>query len=414
MPLFTNKLAPVVRTCVDKDTELDFRPNVTTLDEVRLVVAENVGRMANEIKIKNINSGKFLEEGAEFMEAADYKVVNISGREHSEEFWFEGLCIHAVNLDNKGLQRCLKLFLKETRPRNFAREKLIIWCAQNNYHRALDMVLTVIQFIEKEELKEENDNEKKILKTGKSFFSNKNRIAMAPVEEKTKYDRHAAKNRLLDWTFTNADGYTALHVAVELGHVRVAQHLIDFGADVECASSYGAQYSPLQVAVRSNKSVTDENGTIQTPPSHIMIVNLLLTAGSHLEAEDSYGNTALLIAAAEGSKESIKALLNSGANINHKNKNQETALDLVRRVRLEPLKKSLEIRLEKSPSESLFKKFLKFNKIQDSPRESNNSSESDVSKMEEEEDDFKVNKKTEPLLSEPSYSITKSQYARWQ
>lgn len=153
MPLFTNKTAPIVRASLDKDTELDFRPNITTLDEVRLTVAENLGRMANEIKIINLNTGKLCEDGNEFMRTAEYKIWNISGKEHNEEFWFEGFCIHAINLDYQGLKRSFELFLKETLPSNFAREKLINWCCKNNYHRALEKVLIAIEHIERDEKK---------------------------------------------------------------------------------------------------------------------------------------------------------------------------------------------------------------------------------------------------------------------
>jgi hypothetical protein len=411
MPIFTNKTAPIVRVYLDADTELDFRPNITTLDQVRLAVAKDTGRMANEMVVKNINTGKYCTNGSEIMPTADYKIVNISKKEHNEEFWFEGLYIHAMNLDYEGLERCLRLYLKETCPPNYAREKLISRCVKNNLCSALDMILNIIKKIEEEEKKIELEEEKRLIaKSGKI-----NRIAALPLE-KPKVDLHAAKNRLINWSFANEDGYTPAHIAAEDGHYKCLQMLIDNGADVECASSYGAQYSPLQVAVRSNLLSNKEHVT-----SQMAVINLLLTSGVNLEVEDSYGNTALLVATSEGSKDSIKALLNAGANIDHKNKNEETALDLARRVRKEPLKKSLEARLEKKQNVSLFKRiFSKNNSIKD-VRESNNTSDSELSKVSSdttssgEEYDFAVNKKKDLLLCEkPSYTMSKTQYAKWQ
>jgi len=51
--------------------------------------------------------------------------------------------------------------------------------------------------------------------------------------------------RLVDVITTNVLGHTALHVACENGHLRVARYLLDNGADV----SYG-QTKPLIAAVR--------------------------------------------------------------------------------------------------------------------------------------------------------------------
>ena len=98
--------------------------------------------------------------------------------------------------------------------------------------------------------------------------------------------------RLVDVNKTNFSGHTALHVACENGHLRVARYLLDNGADV----SYG-QTQPLIAAVRFNhydcvnRTAADpncHNSSGETPmsvalqkhPNNIQLILLLLQYGA--------------------------------------------------------------------------------------------------------------------------------------
>ncbi|WP_395751020.1 ankyrin repeat domain-containing protein [Prosthecobacter sp.] len=95
-------------------------------------------------------------------------------------------------------------------------------------------------------------------------------------------------------------GMTALHYAVDNGHVNLAQLFLDAGADVNAPDEKGA--SPLHLAVNSNQ---------------LLSFRWLLAHGANLEAEDSFGNTVLSLAAFAGRREIVDELLKGGASPDH-------------------------------------------------------------------------------------------------
>ncbi len=63
---------------------------------------------------------------------------------------------------------------------------------------------------------------------------------------------------------------------------------------------------------------------------HLEIVKELIKSGADVNAKSNNSNTALMGAAVYGDLEIIKELINSGADINAKNNINETALDVAK------------------------------------------------------------------------------------
>ena len=86
---------------------------------------------------------------------------------------------------------------------------------------------------------------------------------------------------------------TALHCAVDKGHIYVVQVLIDAGADIEAKDNMG--HSPLHLACRS--------GTLA-------IVKMLVDAGAGVHLKDNEGGTCLMLAGAKGHTDIVRYLAN--------------------------------------------------------------------------------------------------------
>ncbi|HWC95587.1 MAG TPA: ankyrin repeat domain-containing protein [Candidatus Sulfopaludibacter sp.] len=98
------------------------------------------------------------------------------------------------------------------------------------------------------------------------------------------------------------DGSTALHWAAYRDDLEMAQLLVQSGADAKAITREGA-ITPLFMACT--------NGSAS-------MIDLLLNAGSPLNATKSNGTTPLMTAAASGSAAAVKLLLDRGADINAK------------------------------------------------------------------------------------------------
>ncbi len=104
-----------------------------------------------------------------------------------------------------------------------------------------------------------------------------------------------------------ANSVSALHIAVSLGNVEVAQSLIAAGADVNLQDSTGL--TPMMLAAHQG---------------NIELVQSLLRAGGDVDLQDFSGTTALMLA--QGHREVVETLLRAGANVNAKTESGMTAL----------------------------------------------------------------------------------------
>jgi ankyrin repeat protein len=106
------------------------------------------------------------------------------------------------------------------------------------------------------------------------------------------------------------DNYTPLGRAANKGQLRVAQFLLDSGAEVNRA--YQSRTPLLLAATRGHKAM----------------IELLLAKGADVNARDSGGKTALHIAAENGFQATVETLVAGKAEVNARTTKQETPLHL--------------------------------------------------------------------------------------
>jgi ankyrin repeat protein len=106
------------------------------------------------------------------------------------------------------------------------------------------------------------------------------------------------------------DNYTPLGRAANKGQLRVAQFLLDSGAEVNRA--YQSRTPLLLAATRGHKAM----------------IELLLAKGADVNARDSGGKTALHIAAENGFQATVETLVAGKADVNARTTKQETPLHL--------------------------------------------------------------------------------------
>ena len=140
------------------------------------------------------------------------------------------------------------------------------------------------------------------------------------------------------------DGFTALMLAAQHGHLEVVKLLLERGATIAAKDSKGftpimraAQEAHLEVVkllLERGATVDAENNKRGTPiiiaaqKGHLEVVQLLLAKGAAIDARDNEGFTALSFAAAYGHLEVVKLLIDTGAAIDAKNNRGITPLQL--------------------------------------------------------------------------------------
>jgi hypothetical protein len=111
----------------------------------------------------------------------------------------------------------------------------------------------------------------------------------------------------------NKFGATPLSAAISLGHIRSLKSLLELGANTEAVDGDGN--TPLCIAICEH---------------NLAAVEILAEYGTNLNALIGIqGWTAVMIAAQQGSEIMLTTLIKSGADINTRSGNGESALDLV-------------------------------------------------------------------------------------
>ena len=132
--------------------------------------------------------------------------------------------------------------------------------------------------------------------------------------------------RKTDVNVAQGDGMTALHWAAYRNDVEIARLLIQAGANTKATTRLG-DYTPLLIAAKTGSAP---------------VVDLLLKAGTDVNAATPAGTTALMLAAGSGDAEAVKLLLDRGANVNAKDTmNGQTALMYASAVSAAPVIKLL-------------------------------------------------------------------------
>jgi ankyrin repeat protein len=119
------------------------------------------------------------------------------------------------------------------------------------------------------------------------------------------------------------DGRTPLTCATLGGHAALAEELLSRGANLESSSS---TFLPLENRVDTGWHPLH----YAVDRRHPLMVQLLLQAGAHVDAETHEGTTPLMLAARRGDEDSVRLLLRAGADPLRQNQRQASALSLSR------------------------------------------------------------------------------------
>nr|XP_020024173.1 ankyrin repeat and SOCS box protein 3 [Castor canadensis] len=180
---------------------------------------------------------------------------------------------------------------------------------------------------------------RKLLKKGRCVDVADNRGWM-PVHEAAYHNSveclrmliHAdsSENYIKTKTF---EGFCALHLAVSQGHWKIAQILLEAGADPNTTTLEettplflaveNGQIDVLRLLLRHGASVNGSHSMCGWNSLHqasfqgnAEIIKLLLEKGANKECQDDFGITPLFVAAQYGKLESLSILISSGANVN--------------------------------------------------------------------------------------------------
>lgn len=121
---------------------------------------------------------------------------------------------------------------------------------------------------------------------------------------------HAAETNIV-----NKEGMTALLLASKDGHTQIAEQLLAKGADFRVRTPEGR--TPLLEACNEESAQED-------------LVKLLIEKGADPKVVDNEGNTALILAARAGGFMVLEPLMAVGVDVNARNKEGKTALQLAR------------------------------------------------------------------------------------
>ena len=121
--------------------------------------------------------------------------------------------------------------------------------------------------------------------------------------ERWRYREGAFANVILEFSLSSLE----LHQAISRGDLATVQALLARGTDVD---------------ERDN----GETALIVAAHTRYDIVQVLLAAGSNVNAENPYGRTALMAAASRGNRDIVQSLLAAGADVNRKDHQGHTAL----------------------------------------------------------------------------------------
>ncbi|KAH3789094.1 fibronectin type 3 and ankyrin repeat domains protein 1-like isoform X2 [Dreissena polymorpha] len=133
------------------------------------------------------------------------------------------------------------------------------------------------------------------------------------------------------YTDFDRGGSAAIHWAVDGGHVKLLDWMIEDGADVDL-QDLGSGWTPL---IRC-ASVS----------GHREIALSLLQNGAKIDAQDKDGKTALMIAIINGHQQLLEVLLKKNANIKLKNEYGKTAYDMAKSFEKRRIVKVLEDHME--------------------------------------------------------------------
>ncbi|KAK2805838.1 hypothetical protein FQN51_008612 [Onygenales sp. PD_10] len=184
----------------------------------------------------------------------------------------------------------------------------------------------------------------------------KDDLGRSPLHLAVEFGKRATVETLVslgaDLLSTDNSGCTPLHEAAVGGHAEIVRLLLECGANPNLSDQYGQ--TPLSKAIlHIHKDVAEkvvelllERGADPTRKDHKgqsvlshavtcrsnIVFQLLLRYEPEVDAADCEGRTPLMKAARSGFEEGVKALLDKGADPNHKDHKRETPLSQAARA----------------------------------------------------------------------------------
>jgi ankyrin repeat protein len=119
-------------------------------------------------------------------------------------------------------------------------------------------------------------------------------------------------------------GATPLFIAAANGYVNIIHILLQYKADINQVENQG--WTPLYIAAEENR---------------VKVINALWRDGAEIDKPNNDGMTPLYVAIRECNYEVIKFLLMAGASLEHKMKQEKTALDIVKEISFEHSKRKI-------------------------------------------------------------------------
>ena len=121
-----------------------------------------------------------------------------------------------------------------------------------------------------------------------------------------------------DIEILNKEGLTPLCLAIRNGHYSTTQLLVEQGALVNHVS--GDNVTPLWLACRltectAENAFENSRGTLQSTPEYM--VDLMLRYGAAPDEPSFHGQTPLIAASSTGNSQTVRQLIDAGADVNH-------------------------------------------------------------------------------------------------
>ena len=128
-------------------------------------------------------------------------------------------------------------------------------------------------------------------------------------------------------------GFTPLHLVIN--HVpwiegkSIAKFLIETGADVNETGQNGV--SPLQMAL-NHGAISQLMASLDS--DNLEVIQMLIDAGANVNHKDKFDNTPLHVACKQGYMQAFELLIKHGADLQAKTKSQETLLHLTQNPKI--------------------------------------------------------------------------------